>query len=148
MAGELSEDGQWMWDGSDWVPNPNIYSQAAPVAAPTPAATIPSPQVTKSRTVVEDDYYASYPKGDSGTDPSIKMTMGVFGMISGLIIPALCLYAMSDLSDTQVYEDLAKAVGFEEDEKFTSALTDFEDSLSLVNLMLWIVLALGVVCII
>ena len=70
-------------------------------------------------------------------------------MISGLIIPALCLYVMSDLSDASTgYEDLAKAVGFEEDDKFKSALKDFEDSLSLVNLMLWIVLALGVVCII
>jgi hypothetical protein len=33
MTGQISADGYWMWDGAQWVPNPN-----RPVAVPAPAA--------------------------------------------------------------------------------------------------------------
>ena len=42
MQGQISEDGRHVWDGTNWVPNPNAAAPAA--AAPAPAAQQPMMQ--------------------------------------------------------------------------------------------------------
>lgn len=38
QAGQVSPDGYWMWDGTQWVPNPHRPMAAPPVAAPYESA--------------------------------------------------------------------------------------------------------------
>ena len=47
MSEQLSEDGQWMWDGSDWVP-------AEQAAAPEPAAPVAAEEVAPGIVVTPD----------------------------------------------------------------------------------------------
>jgi hypothetical protein len=39
QTGQISPDGYWMWNGTEWVPNPNRPMAAAPVAIPYEPAT-------------------------------------------------------------------------------------------------------------
>jgi hypothetical protein len=43
MTEQISPDGQWKWDGSQWVPNTYVYGEQPAVAAPPPQAWGPPP---------------------------------------------------------------------------------------------------------
>ena len=53
MTAQISDDGQYMWNGTEWVPNPAAAAPAAPAAA-MPAQAVVAPMMVQqpSSTVV------------------------------------------------------------------------------------------------
>ena len=140
---QLSEDGKWMWNGTEWVPAETAPAPAAPVA-PTPAPLgvnvtdgVFSGDVHHTTNITNvQQSQIQISEGESGKK-SDKF-IGVLGILQGVVIIGISVWLVLLISDVQlILEEFAEE--FDECDKGTTACGNWIDGMNS-TMMTWKVL--------
>ena len=125
---QLSEDGKWMWNGTEWVP-----AEAAPVVQP---AMVQQPTLV-SQVAVQQFPESTVPIQETGGKKSDKF-IGVLGILQGIAIIGISVWLVLLISDVQLLlEEFAEE--FDECDKGTTACGNWIDGMNS-TMMTWKVL--------
>ncbi len=122
---QLSEDGKWMWNGTEWVP-----AEAAPVVQP---AMVQQPTLV-SQVAVQQFPESTVPIQETGGKKSDKF-IGVLGILQGIAIIGISVWLVLLISDVQLLlEEFAEE--FDECDKGTTACGNWIDGMNS-TMMTW-----------
>ncbi len=125
---QLSEDGKWMWNGTEWVP-----AETAPAVQP---AMVQQPAIV-SQGAVQQFPESTIPTQETGGKKSDKF-IGVLGILQGVVIIGISVWLILLISDVQLLlEEFTEE--FDECDKGTTACGNWIDGMNS-TMMTWKVL--------
>ena len=142
MVGELSEDGNWIWDGDNWVPyateeaSPQINEPSELVVEPSvPAETLPVPSpefnsIPNSILVTSPAFNPlMIPIEESNTPKVLKIISGAFGILMSVVLLLFILGLVVGVNSDNI--------SYYQNEGSSSA-SDYADAIGVVQILTYI----------
>lgn len=142
MVGELSEDGNWIWDGDNWVPHateeasPQINEPSELIVEPSvPAVTLPVPApglnpLPNSILVTSPAFNPlMIPIEESNTPKVLKIISGAFGILMSVVLLLFILGLVVGVNSDNI--------NYYQNEGSSSA-SDYADAIGVVQILTYI----------